>query len=218
MIPEISKLSNLIKKAKSIIGYSIGDIAKKIKFQITDKAKKNKGFIGCIIEKFFGVHPTNKKIIDFPKIGVELKTIPINKYGFPKENTFVCMASLIKNTEILWENSYICQKLSSVLWIPIESNRLIPLENRRIGYPKLWIPNKIEKEKLKNDWEELMKIIIFGNICNITSDYGLILMLKKKSAHSNIYTQAIGYNGKKITVNPLAFYLRKKFTNLILNS
>lgn len=218
MTSKILELNNLIKKAKSIIGYSINDIAKKIKFQITDKVKKNKGCIGYIIEKFLGAYHSNKATIDFPNIGIELKTIPINKYGYPKENTFVCMAPLVRNTGVLWETSYVCKKLSSVLWIPIESNFDIPLKNRRIGYPKLWIPNKIEKEKLKNDWNELMKIIIFGNICNITSDYGVILMLKKKYSNNNIYTQAVGFNGKKIMINPLAFYLRKKFTNFILNN
>lgn len=213
------KINDLIKKAKSITGCNIDDVAKKIKYKITKKDEKNKGLIGQIIEKYFGVYSNNKVDCDFPNIGIELKTIPINKYnGFPKENTFVSMAPLTKNTGVLWENSYVCKKLSSVLWIPIENNLKVSLKFRRIGYPKLWIPNKIEQEKLKNDWEELMKIIVCGNIYSITSEYGNIMMLKKKSSNINIYTQAVGINGQKIMVNPLAFYLRKNFTNLILNN
>lgn len=84
--------------------------------------------------------------------------------------------------------------------------------------PIIWSPNIIQEKKIQNDWEELMEMIILGKINNITSQHGEVLMIKKKSTHKYSLTKAIGKYGQTIMTCPRSFYLRRKFTNLIINN
>lgn len=207
---------HLISYAKLISGYTIFEIASKLNFNLP-KNINNKGYIGNIIEKFFGINSGNKPIQDFNLIGIELKTIPINKKNYPLEPTFICTAPLIGNNGIIWKTSYIRYKLMRILWIPIKINRLISLKEYVIGDPFLWSPNLIEEKKIKKDWEEIMNIIVLGQIEKLNSKYGELLQIKIKAKNSKSLTQGVGEHGQPIFTSPRGFYLRKSFTKLLLS-
>ncbi len=63
-------------------------------------------------------------------------------------------------------------KLKRVLWIPVEGERSIPLAQRRVGSPLLWSPNEEEDRQLREDWEELMDMIVLGQVERITARHG----------------------------------------------
>ncbi|EVT76435.1 DNA mismatch repair enzyme MutH family protein, partial [Vibrio parahaemolyticus V-223/04] len=67
--------------------------------------------------------------------GIELKSIPIGYNGRPLETTFVCVAPLTGVQGLTWEISHVRNKLSRVLWVPVEGEREIPLAERRVGTP-----------------------------------------------------------------------------------
>lgn len=201
---------NLIKHLEKIAGYTLLELIKKLKVSIN---LKNKGWIGILLEKFLGIHIHNKPEQDFSKIGIELKTIPIDIFGRVLEDTFVNTISLTKNNCLEWKNSYVCKKLSRVLWIPIEKNNISIFKNR-IGKPLIWSPNIQEKKKLKRDWEDLMDMIALGKINSINNQHGDILYLRIKG-NKNKLTNAINEYGEIIKILPRAFYLRKKFTTFL---
>lgn len=216
MIPQT--LEQLLAQAQSIAGLTFGELADELHIPVPIDLKRDKGWVGMLLERALGATAGSKAEQDFSHLGVELKTLPINAEGYPLETTFVSLAPLVQNSGVKWENSHVRHKLSCVLWMPIEGSRHIPLRERHIGAPILWKPTAEQERQLKQDWEELMDLIVLGKLEQITARIGEIMQLRPKGANSKAITKGIGKNGEVIDTLPLGFYLRKEFTAQILNA
>ena len=215
MIPQT--LEQLLSQAQSIAGLTFGELADELHIPVPPDLKRDKGWVGMLLERALGATAGSKAEQDFSHLGVELKTLPINAEGYPLETTFVSLAPLVQNSGVKWENSHVRHKLSCVLWMPIEGSRHIPLRERHIGAPMLWKPTADQERQLKQDWEELMDLIVLGKLEQITARIGEVMQLRPKGANSRSITKGIGRNGEVIETLPLGFYLRKAFTAGILN-
>lgn len=215
MIPQT--LEQLLSQAQSIAGLTFGELADELHIPVPPDLKRDKGWVGMLLERALGATAGSKAEQDFSHLGVELKTLPINAEGYPLETTFVSLAPLVQNSGVKWENSHVRHKLSCVLWMPIEGSRHIPLRERHIGAPILWKPTDEQERQLKQDWEELMDLIVLGKLDQITARIGEVMQLRPKGANSRSITKGIGRNGEVIETLPLGFYLRKAFTAGILN-
>lgn len=216
MIPQT--LEQLLSQAQSIAGLTFGELANELHIPVPPDLKRDKGWVGMLLERALGATAGSKAEQDFSHLGVELKTLPINAEGYPLETTFVSLAPLVQNSGVKWENSHVRHKLSCVLWMPIEGSRHIPLRERHIGAPILWKPTAEQERQLKQDWEELMDLIVLGKLDQITARIGEVMQLRPKGANSKAITKGIGKNGEVIDTLPLGFYLRKEFTAQILNA
>lgn len=216
MIPQT--LEQLLSQAQSIAGLTFGELANELHIPVPPDLKRDKGWVGMLLERALGATAGSKAEQDFSHLGVELKTLPINAEGYPLETTFVSLAPLVQNSGVKWENSHVRHKLSCVLWMPIEGSRHIPLRERHIGTPILWKPTAEQERQLKQDWEELMDLIVLGKLEQITARIGEVMQLRPKGANSKAITKGIGKNGEIIDTLPLGFYLRKEFTANILKA
>ncbi|AXP39418.1 DNA mismatch repair endonuclease MutH [Haemophilus influenzae] len=216
MIPQ--NLEQLLSQAQSIAGLTFGELADELHIPVPIDLKRDKGWVGMLLERALGATAGSKAEQDFSHLGVELKTLPINAEGYPLETTFVSLAPLVQNSGVKWENSHVRHKLSCVLWMPIEGSRHIPLRERHIGAPIFWKPTAEQERQLKQDWEELMDLIVLGKLDQITARIGEVMQLRPKGANSRAVTKGIGKNGEIIDTLPLGFYLRKEFTAQILNA
>ncbi|MCK9140337.1 DNA mismatch repair endonuclease MutH [Haemophilus influenzae] len=216
MIPQT--LEQLLSQAQSIAGLTFGELADELHIPVPPDLKRDKGWVGMLLERTLGATAGSKAEQDFSHLGVELKTLPINAEGYPLETTFVSLAPLVQNSGVKWENSHVRHKLSCVLWMPIEGSRHIPLRERHIGAPILWKPTAEQERQLKQDWEELMDLIVLGKLDQITARIGEVMQLRPKGANSRSVTKGIGKNGEIIDTLPLGFYLRKEFTAQILKA
>ena len=216
MIPQT--LEQLLSQAQSIAGLTFGELADELNIPVPPDLKRDKGWVGMLLERALGATAGSKAEQDFSHLGVELKTLPINAEGYPLETTFVSLAPLVQNSGVKWENSHVRHKLSCVLWMPIEGTRHIPLRERHIGAPILWKPTAEQERQLKQDWEELMDLIVLGKLEQITARIGEVMQLRPKGANSRAVTKGIGKNGEIIDTLPLGFYLRKEFTAQILKA
>ncbi|HHF6600139.1 TPA: DNA mismatch repair endonuclease MutH [Haemophilus influenzae] len=216
MIPQ--NLEQLLSQAESIAGLTFGELADELHIPVPPDLKRDKGWGGMLLERALGAAAGSKAEQDFSHLGVELKTLPINAEGYPLETTFVSLAPLVQNSGVKWENSHVRHKLSCVLWMPIEGSRHIPLRERHIGAPILWKPTAEQERQLKQDWEELMDLIVLGKLDQITARIGEVMQLRPKGANSRAVTKGIGKNGEIIDTLPLGFYLRKEFTAQILKA
>ena len=214
MIPKTTE--ELLSRAQAIAGLSFGELATQLGILVPPDLKRDKGWVGMLLETALGATAGSKAEQDFRHLGIELKTIPINAQGYPLETTFVSLAPLTQNRGVNWQNSHVRHKLSRVLWIPIEGSRSIPLAERRIGTPILWQPSEQQERLLQRDWEELMDYIVLGQLDKINARLGEVLQLRPKGANSKSLTKGIGKNGEIIDTLPLGFYLRKAFTHEIL--
>ncbi|WP_159565795.1 DNA mismatch repair endonuclease MutH [Budvicia diplopodorum] len=206
----------LYQRALALAGYTMKELADMAAMPIPEDLKRDKGWVGMLLERYLGASAGSKPEQDFPHLGVELKTIPVNAKGKPLETTFVCVAPLTGNNGITWESSHLRNKLRRVLWVPVEGERTIPLAQRRIGTSLLWSPNQQEEQQLRHDWEELMDLIVLGKVESITARHGQVLQIRPKAANSRALTEAIGEHGQPIMTLPRGFYLKKEFTSALL--
>lgn len=208
--------AQLLVQAQRLAGYTLGELAELAGMPTPRDLKRDKGWIGVLLERWLGASAGSKPEQDFAALGVELKTIPIDPLGGPLETTFVCVAPLTGNTGVVWETSHVRHKLKRVLWVPVEGSRTIPLAERRVGSPLLWSPDADEEQQLRQDWEELMDLIVLGQVTRITARHGEVLQLRPKAANSKALTEAIGEHGEPILTLPRGFYLKKNFTRALL--
>lgn len=208
--------AELLANANWLAGFRLGEIAEMLQIPVPKDLKRAKGWVGQLIETALGANAGSKAEQDFVHLGIELKTIPINAQGEPLETTFVSLAPLIQNNGITWQSSHVRHKLQKVLWIPVEGSRDIPLAERHIGQPILWQPSSEQEQQLQQDWEELMELIVLGQLHKINATLGEVLQLRPKGRNSKALANAINEQGQLIQSLPLGFYLRKQFTRQIL--
>lgn len=216
MKPEPLSEQELFERASNIAGISFQELADEAKIEVPPDLRRDKGWVGQLLEWHLGATAGSKPTQDFEQLGIELKTIPISYSGKPLETTFVCVAPLVGVHGLTWETSHVRNKLSRVLWIPVEGEREIPLADRRVGSPLIWSPSEEEEQQLKTDWEELMEMIVLGRVEQINARHGEMLQLRPKAANSRVLTEAYGASGKPIKTLPRGFYLRTQFTARIL--
>lgn len=208
--------AELLQKAHWLAGFSLGEIADQLGIVVPADLRRNKGWVGMLIETALGAKAGSKPEQDFAHLGIELKTIPVNEQGMPLETTFVSLAPLTQNHGITWQSSHLRHKLQKVLWVPVEGKREIPLAVRRIGMPILWSPTAEQAQRLQQDWEELMELIVFGRLAEINGRLGEVLQLRPKGRNRQALANAVNEQGEKTRSLPLGFYLRKQFTAEIL--
>jgi DNA mismatch repair protein MutH len=213
--PEPSCLAELTSRFTSIAGKKISELAKHHGISIPTSLHRTKGWIGQLIEIALGATAGNKSMPDFPTLGIELKTLPLNQHLQPSETTYVCTAPL-NSINTIWEQSSVYHKLRHVLWVPVEGTTTKPLAKRHIGTPFLWQPSQKQMAVLKQDWEELMEYIQLGGISNLSAKHGKYLQIRPKAANSKVLINAINNDGTAIKTVPKGFYLRTAFTKIIL--
>ncbi|MDU7100507.1 MAG: DNA mismatch repair protein MutH [Enterobacter sp.] len=98
-----SSESQLLLQAQRLAGFSLGELAAMAGLPIPKDLKRDKGWIGMLLELWLGASAGSKPEQDFAALGVELKTIPVDRQGKPLETTFVCVAPLTGNTGVTWE-------------------------------------------------------------------------------------------------------------------
>lgn len=214
---DLQNLSELLKRANMMAGISLAQIATHRGINVPNNLKRDKGWVGQLIEMELGATAGSKPEQDFLHLGVELKTIPIDNHGKPLETTYVCVAPLTNIEGLTWQNSLVCHKLQRVLWVPVEGERHIPVGERRIGTPTLWEPDPQEQALLQQDWEEIMELIALGKVEKLTARHGEVLQLRPKAANSKAMTHSISEDGSLKMTNPRGFYLKTAFTAMILN-
>ncbi len=206
----------LLRRAERLAGLTLGDLAEAANLPVPVDFRRHKGWSGQLLELFLGADAGSKPTQDFPALGVELKTIPVDSLGRPLETTYVCYAPLTGITGLTWERSNLYNKLRQVLWVPIQGERDIPPAQRQIGCAFLWQPDEIAMAPLRQDWEEIMDRIALGDVENISARHGQALQLRPKAADGSKLTDAIGKEGTLIKTRPRGFYLRKSFTQALL--
>ena len=205
-------LDELLARSTDLAGMTLGQLAAQLQLTVPQNLQKDKGWVGQLLEQILGASAGSKAEPDFPHLAVELKTLPVNQQGKPLESTYVCVAPLTGIAGQQWHESWVCQKLQRVLWVPILAERSIPLAERMVGTAFLWQPNAEQQLALQQDWEELMEQISLGGIASIRGAQGKILQLRPKAANSKALTAAVGAEGEPIRTLPRGFYLKAGFT------
>jgi DNA mismatch repair protein MutH len=209
-------LSSLLDRAQQLAGRTVGDVATLQQWPLPENLLHAKGWIGQLIENFLGAQAGSLPMPDFPELGVELKTIPVDRQGKPRESTYVCVVPLTAEPGLEWETSLVWRKLQTVLWIPILSEPSLALSDRPFGTAILWKPSAEDISILRNDWEEFMTLISMGHVEEITARQGDYLQIRPKAANNKALTAGVNSEGESMATLPRGFYLRPTFTQKIV--
>lgn len=206
----------LLERCKAMAGKTLGQIAAELAIVVPDDLRRHKGWVGTLFETYLGADAGNKAEPDFIGLAIEMKTLPLNAQGQPKESTYVCTVSMQQTGVLDWHDSWVKRKLSRVLWVPVEADRTIPLAQRYVGNAWLWQPSKEQEKMLQQDWEELMDRVVLGEQSEITAKEGQCLQIRPKAANSRVLAKGISDGGTTEYINPKGFYLRPSFTSLLI--
>jgi|SRR5581483_4825939 len=200
----------LLERARALEGRTLADLADEMRFELST-GLHGKGKIGQLIEHALGATAGSAADFDFPALEVELKTVPVDESGRPRESTYVCTLQLLEADRAEWATSWVRRKLSRVLFVPV-------IETRVIGRAVLFEPSAEQDAILKADFDEIVGAIGAGGIESITAHVGEAMQLRPKAAHGDIRTASIGPEDGTIATVPRGFYLRARFVHSILKS
>jgi len=217
-------------RARALAGRSLASIAAELgaqTFRGAFEGVHTKGKAGQLVERALGATGGSSATWDFPELRIELKTIPVDTRGAPRESTYVCTVSLSDAERAEWETSWARAKLSRVLWVPVVRARL-PRDGSHestgatkereavLGPPLLWSPTPQQERILAADFDEILGRIGAGGIEGVTAHAGRWLQLRPKAAHGRVRTVVRGAEGDLVATVPRGFYLRTQFTGGIL--
>lgn len=211
--PPVS-LADLLDRARALEGQSLGELAAIVGAHTPRGGLHQKGKIGELVELALGATGGSFARVDFPALGVELKTIPVDDDGRPRESTFVCVVRLDEAEMAEWETSWVRKKLARVLWVPVSGRT--ESETRRLGRALLWSPTAEQEARLRDDFEEVMGLVGIGRIEDVTAHIGRYLQVRPKARDGSARTLAFGRDGERLATVPRGFYLRPTFTGALL--
>jgi DNA mismatch repair protein MutH len=217
-LPPPRDQSDLRSRAEQLAGRSIAEIAASLGLPAPACGTHGKGRLGNLVETALGASAGCAAAPDFPHLGIELKTIPVDGSGKPLESTFVCTIALGNADTADWETSLVHAKLSHVLWLPVVTERGRPAEQRRIGTPLFWRPTPEQEAILRADFDDVMGLIGIGGVEGLTARAGRWLQVRPKAATGRSRTWSFGPEGEPIATVPRGFYLRARFTAALLRN
>lgn len=203
----------LLARATLLQGRTLKQLAELLELPLPRSEQRNKGLAGQMLERWLGSNAGNQAGPDFPQLGVELKSLPINTNGKPAESTFVSMVPLKPRAPLDWASCSVRKKLQRVLWIPVEAaGEQDNFATRHIGSPILWSPQPRLERQLQADWEELSELICLGRLEDLSAEMGTWLQVRPKGVGARSLARGSDPNGISIQTLPRGFYLRARCT------
>lgn len=207
-------MATLRARCEAIAGLTLTELAARLGVA-PPGGRRHKGWAGALVERALGADAGNRPEPDFTRLGVELKTLPLDRRGRPAESTWVCQVPLTPGAEPRWASSSVRRKLRRVLWVPLGTDTR---GERTIGLPFLWSPSAGEERALREDWEELSTLIHLGRLHELSAHCGRCLQVRPKAAHGAVLTATVDEHGEAALTLPRGYYLRASFTAAVLEA
>ncbi|HUJ28071.1 MAG TPA: MutH/Sau3AI family endonuclease [Myxococcales bacterium] len=215
-VPPPRDESELLQRLRALPGRPLGDIAASLALPPPPAdPRRSKGWAGALLERALGATGASKAVPDFPALGIELKTVPVDAGGAPLESTFVSTFDP-SASDLSWQASAVRRKLARVAWVAVGADGATPLADRRCGAVLLWSPSGEEEAMLRDDYEEIADLAAEGYLERVTAHRGAALQLRPKGRGGGDLRWSLDEEGAPVRVPPRAFYLRRSFTRKIL--
>lgn len=215
------ELQALLSHVHALVGVELGELADRLGSDVPAlgaSRDRSKGWAGQIIERELGVDPEGRRGPDFARLGIELKTVPVDGRGVPRESTAVCQIDPIAIAGESWETSAVRHKLARVLFVAVEWPTLAhAVVERRISAARLWTPSRVEERWLAQDFELFVRAYFRrGRASAITGHLGRVLQVRPKGKNAADLRAAYDEQGLPTRVGRMGFYLRPAFVHGIL--
>jgi DNA mismatch repair protein MutH len=239
----VRRIEDLVAHARALIGTRVADIADGLGLPVPVSHSRsrgdggqrnqghqgNKGWSGHIIERELGGGEVARDTArpgdlaqgrgpDFGSLGVELKTVPVDRTLRPLESTAVCTIDPIAVAAESWQTSYIREKLARVLFVALEvPEGRSSFGDRLVVAAGLWSPSPAEAALLRGDFELIVRDYFRqGRADLLTGHVGKVLQVRPKARDARDVRQAFDENGRPTRVGKCGFYLRPAFVGAIV--
>lgn len=208
--------ADLLARAHALSGHSLFEIACALRAPgDPEGGLHGKGQAGALLEAALGAPVTSGTTHDFPELGIELKTVPLQPNGIPRESTYVCHFALDRAPSMVWESSWARAKLHRVLFVTTSDSKT-PWAERLVHGATLWTPDPDEEAALRSDFDELVGLAAQGKVDELVAARGQVMQVRPKAAHGGIRTTLRTESGELVATVPRGFYLRARFVASVL--
>lgn len=192
----------LLARARALAGHAVTSLC---------AGEAGKGVVGEGVERALGVAVSNAAGPDILHLGVEIKTLPVRS-GRVQQSTWVTSATPQTLANETWSTSSVKAKLARVLLVPID------VDSGCVGAAFLWSPDAQQSRALQNDWADLSDLVAHGMGWAVTARRGAVLQLRPKARRASERRTATLLSGERVQLPPLGFYLRRGFTQGIVDA
>jgi DNA mismatch repair protein MutH len=206
------------------LGASLADLAEGLGLPVPAGRVRTKGWSGQVVERELGAGDGGVLGPDFAALGIELKTVPVDRQLLPVESTAVCHIDPVTIAGESWATSYARRKLAKVLFVALEvpERRGVhepSVGDRRVVAVRLWSPSPDEEAVLRGDFELFARDYFrCGRAAEITGHLGKVLQVRPKARRATDVRSAFGADGEPTRIGRCGFYLRPAFVSSILRS
>ena len=208
--------ADLLARARALVGHSLFEIACALRAPgDPEGGLHGKGQAGALLEAALGAPVTSGATHDFPDLRVELKTVPLQPNGMPRESTYVCHFALAEARTLAWDTSWARSKLQRVLFVTTSDSKT-PWAERLVLGATFWTPDAEEEARLRADFEDLVGLAAQGRVDELVASRGVVMQVRPKAAHGGVRTTLTTDAGELVATVPRGFYLRARFVAAVL--
>lgn len=203
----------LLLAARALAGWTVDGLAMHVGYTERDAKKDAKGKVGRVIERALGA--SRNTPLDFPSIGVEMKTLPVSAgcVFSVKESTFVTHLNAEELMQHPWENSSIRFKLQRVLFVPVLGVTALHKE-LTIGHA-FYFSASWHESLLQNDYEHIREQFAMHGLNGLSGHLGHALQVRPKGRNAQDKTWTNSEEGAQLSMKR-GYYLRASFTQRLL--
>ncbi|MBU3827548.1 MAG: DNA mismatch repair protein MutH [Candidatus Anaerobiospirillum merdipullorum] len=210
-LPEPHTLDELRQRLELICGKTISELAGALNLSIPQGNTHSKGYTGGLIELYLGAAAPNLGAPDFPFLGIELKTVPVDELFTPIESTFICHAPIKDIRGLDFYHSTLYAKIRLTLYVFVLTAKKMPIRQRRVVDYLLYQMPPADLLQVKADYDELMELITQGQGKQITARIGTLVQLRPKAPNGQRLTAIVDEDGAVSTTRPRGFYMRRSY-------
>lgn len=183
--PRTATEYEIITRAQTLPGRRVGDLSD-LMWKGEHSGASNKGAVGAIIERYFGIESNSEQAPDFAGAGIELKVAPLVMDGQHarriKERTSVTMIDFMALDSETWPTASVRAKIQRVLFVFYEWRAGVPVREFVVRSVKLWSPPEWLMPYLERDWVAVWTKNHEGRAHEISEGDGLVLGAATKGA------------------------------------
>jgi DNA mismatch repair endonuclease MutH len=150
--------------AKSLVGKPLIELQPALAPMVPSSAK-TKGTVGRIYEACFDIPANSRPGADFPRAGIELKSVPILLSGGEakaKERVSISMINFATLAGQSWESAEVRKKLAHMLMIFYGWEPLQPIARFRTLAAGIWKPDESTLKTIQADWQTVRDLVASG--------------------------------------------------------
>jgi len=153
--------------------------------RVSESKPGDKGAVGQLVERAFGLARSSEQRPDFGSAGIELKVVPLKKGSRSvrsKERTSITMIDYGALVDESWQTAKVRKKIEKILFVfYYHVDKGNPLDTV-IEELVLWTPQEDLLPQLKSDWSVVRKKVLDGLAHEISEGDGRVLGAATKGA------------------------------------